>query len=136
MAFVVGKAGDLAVVAYRGDAKTLLAFDLPKRASKKIAGFTIQGKPDGVEAYYLHNSLSFKDPSRHAQLASEPATSSINAPFHKFRWLHVPGSIHQGIDPVYGRYTYDVTPRYFDGNDVLLPLEGALTASVPIVVAP
>jgi hypothetical protein len=48
----VGKKAVVSVKAYQGDAKTLLAFNLPdKGAAKNLAGFTIQCKPDGVPAY-------------------------------------------------------------------------------------
>jgi phosphatidylserine/phosphatidylglycerophosphate/cardiolipin synthase-like enzyme len=123
-------------VAYAGDAKTLLAFDLTKQRAKRLAGFTIECRPQGQQAYYLHNSLRFERPEDHAQDASEPPTSSINAPFHKFRWLHVPGSIHQGLKPFYGPYTYVVTPRYFDDQRSLQPLNPSLSASIDVDVAP
>jgi len=38
----------------------------------------------------------------------------VNAPIHKFRWVHVPGQVHQGGTPAFGEYTYVVTPRYFE----------------------
>jgi hypothetical protein len=83
------------VIAYQGDAKTLLAFNVSKRP-KNLAGFTVQCKPDGKTPYFLFNTLKFKEPARHNQVQTEPGNSSVNAPFHKFRWLHVPGSFHQG----------------------------------------
>src|SRR4029078_6455080 len=55
---------------------------------------------------------------------------------HKFRWLHVPGSVHQGIDPFFGKYTYTVTPRYFDDKGSMLPIDPALGVSVAIDVVP
>src|SRR5258707_185276 len=36
--------GTLSVTAYRGDAKTLLAFNLPRPNTARLAGFTIQAK--------------------------------------------------------------------------------------------
>src|SRR6185312_2004150 len=126
----------LRVVAYRGDAKTLLAFDLSQADATNLAGFTIQAKPPGVAPYYLFNTLRFETPGTHAQVASESPNSSVNAPFHKFRWLHVPGSTHQGVAPVYGQYTYAVTPRYFDAGGSLLPLDPALTGTVEVEVGP
>jgi hypothetical protein len=125
----------LTVVAYAGDAKTLLAFDVPKRRAKNLAGFTIESRPKGREAYYLQNSLRFERPENHAQDAGEPPTSSLNAPFHKFRWLHVPGTVHQGLKPFYGPYTYVVTPRYFDDRRSLQPLDPALSVSIDVDVA-
>lgn len=124
------------VKAYTGDAKTLLAFNLPKSATKDLAGFTIQCEPKGQPPYYLHNTLQFEVPGDHAQDAKEAATSSINAPFHKFNWLHVPGSIHQGTAPFFGPYTYTVVPRYFDGKRSLEPIDPDLGTSVKVDVAP
>src|SRR3954453_18055242 len=126
----------LTVTAYQGDAKTLLAFNLTKARARNLAGFTIECRPDGRDPYYLHNSLRFEHPGLPAQDATEPANSSINAPFHKFRWLHVPGSVHQGLKPFYGTYTYVVTPRYFDDQASMDPLDPALGASVDIEVTP
>lgn len=96
MTMVSDSKGGFSVKAYQGDAKTLLAFNLDKKGAKKLAGFTIECRPDGQPPYYLHNQLQFSRPADHAQDPKEPPNSSINAPIHKFRWLHVPGSVHQG----------------------------------------
>lgn len=127
--------GELTIKAYRGDAKTLLAFDLPRAKAVDLAGFTIQCRPGGQAAYYLHNLLQFEHPGRHAQDAGEPPQSSVNAPIHKFRWIHVPGLVHQGTEPFFGSYTYTVTPRYF-ARGALEPLDPALSASLQIEVGP
>jgi hypothetical protein len=124
----------LSLVAYRGDAKTLLAWDLAEDRRERLAGFTIACKPPGKQQYFLWNRLQFEHPDQHAQDASEPANSSINAPLHKFRWLHVPGSAHQGLEPVMGTYTYTVTPRHFDADGRLLALDAALGTSVDVLV--
>jgi phosphatidylserine/phosphatidylglycerophosphate/cardiolipin synthase-like enzyme len=135
-ASVVVKKGNLSVRAYRGDAKTLLAFNLTKAATRRLAGFTIQYVlPDGT-AHYLLNQLQFQKPADHAQDASLPANSSFNAPIHKFRWLHVPGTGNQGPNPQFGTYKYVVTPRYFDDSQKLTPLDASLSASVSIAVSP
>jgi hypothetical protein len=125
------------VTAYIGDAKTLLAFDISKKTdAKNLAGFTIRVEPKGVAPFFILNSLRFKDPSKHAQDASQPANSSLNAPIHKFRWVHVPGSFHQGTKPFFGPYKYTVTPRFFDGNDSLLPLDQDRSVEVTVDVRP
>ena len=136
MASVRKKMGKFSLKAYRGDTKTLLAFNLDKASAKNLAGFTIQCQPQGQDAYYLHNQLQFKTPADHAQVPAEPANSSINAPIHKFRWIHVPGSVHQGTKPFLGKYKYTVTPRYFDDKKSLLPLDSKLGAFVSIDVIP
>jgi hypothetical protein len=122
--------------AYQGDARTLLAFNLPKAGVKNLAGFTVQIKPDGKKPYYLYNTLRFEKPANHAQVSTESPNSSVNAPIHKFRWVHVPGSVHQGTQPFFGPYTYTVTPRYFDGQDALLPIDEPLSVSVTLDVKP
>ena len=124
----------LSLLAYRGDAKTLLAWDLAEDRREGLAGFTIACRPPGRQEYYLWNQLQFEHPDQHAQDAAEPASSSVNAPFHKFRWLHVPGMDHQGLEPVRGRYAYTVTPRYFDHDGKLLALDATLGTSVEILV--
>src|SRR5512142_3284282 len=136
MTSVRNSKGPFSVTAYRGDAKTLLAFNLDKASAKNLAGFTIECEPDGQPPYYLHNQLQFETPGAHAQDPKEPPNSSINAPIHKFRWVHVPGLIHQGLAPFMGMYTYTVTPRYFDKNQALLPLDPTLSVSVSIDVEP
>ncbi len=122
--------------AYRGDAKTLLAFNLDKSASKNLAGFSVRCEPKGQPAFYLLNELRFETPGAHAQDAAEPANSTLNAPLHKFRWLHVPGNFHQGTTPFYGPYKYTVTPRYFDAHGSLQPLDASLSAAITVDVGP
>jgi Phosphatidylserine/phosphatidylglycerophosphate/cardiolipin synthases and related enzymes len=134
MAPVSARKGKMLLKLYRGDAKTLLAFNFTdKSAAKDFAGFTIQCQPKGQPAFYIFNNLQFERPADHAQDLKVSPRASINAPIHKFRWVHVPGSIHQGIKPFFGNYTYTVTPRYFD-NGKLKPLDPALSASATILV--
>lgn len=126
----------LSVKAYRGDAKTLLAFNLPKAKTKNLAGFTIKVTPQGKDPFFLQNQLRFEDPTKHAQDIKLPPTSSFNAPIHKFRWLHVPGSLQQGIVPFLGPYKYTVTPRYFDNSGSLLPIDDSLGMTIDVEVVP
>ena len=115
--------------------RLLLAFNLDRGNTRtNLAGFTIQVTPPGGQPYYLHNNLRFETPADHAQDPKEPAFSSINAPFHKFRWLHVPGQVHQGLQPAFGNYTYTVTPRHFDANGSLQPLDPNLSVTAKIEV--
>src|SRR5580700_11184694 len=108
---------------YQGDAKTLLAFNLPKNKTTRLAGFTIQCTPEGKSSFYLFNELQFAIPADHAQNTTEPANSSINTPYQLFRWVHVAGSFHQGERVFFGKYTYTVTPRYFDSNNHLTTID-------------
>jgi phosphatidylserine/phosphatidylglycerophosphate/cardiolipin synthase-like enzyme len=127
----------MSVRAHIGDAKTLLAFDLLDTSRlSDLAGFTIWTKPGSGAGYYLWNSFVFETPANHAQDPKERPNSSINAPFHKFRWLHVPGKDHQGRNPFRGTYTYTVTARFFDDNASLEPLDPAWSVSVDVDVVP
>jgi phosphatidylserine/phosphatidylglycerophosphate/cardiolipin synthase-like enzyme len=137
MASISRKKGALSVRAHVGDAKTLLAFNLKtKAATKNLAGFTIQVQAGKATPYYLLNSLQFKTPPDHAQDPTLPANSSFNAPLHKFRWVHFPGSANQGVDPFFGDYVYTVTPRYFDGHGSMLALDTSLSVAVKVRVGP
>ncbi|MDL2403102.1 phospholipase D-like domain-containing protein [Rhizobium mayense] len=134
---VTNENADLSVSAYAGDAKVMLAFDLKTPQSRrKLAGFTIEVTPQGHPSYYLYNNLSFEIPANHAQIATEPVYSTANAPIHKFRWVHVPGLDHQGLNPPFANYSYRVTPRYFDDNQHMLALDDGLGVSVTIPLQP
>jgi hypothetical protein len=135
---VTGTKGAMKLVAHRGDAKTLLAFDVAEGSARaRLAGFTLRITPPGKPPYYLLNDLQFEHPHDHAQDGGDTnPLSSVNAPIHKFRWVHVPGSAHQGLDPAWGDYLYEATPRYFDAAGKMLPLDASLTASVTVAVGP
>lgn len=127
----------LAVNAYVGDAKTLLAFDLVDVAARTgLAGFTIEVHPPRNAPYFVDNKLRLAADPAHAQVAGESPFSSVNAPIHKFRWVHVPGLMHQGGSPEFGAYTYVVTPRYFTAAGALQPLDPSASAAVGVAVGP
>jgi hypothetical protein len=132
---VTGGDATFSVRAYRGDAKTMLAFNLDQTATKDLAGFTVQVQALGHAPYYLYNRLQFETPSDHAQDSHDPPFSTINAPLHKFRWLHVPGTSHQGLKPFFGPYTYTVTPRYFAAGK-MQALDATRSVSVTVDVRP
>lgn len=136
MAFITATKNGFSVKAYQGDAKTLVAWNFAsKKSAEDLAGFTVHCRPKGTTGFYLQNRLQFETPGDHAQDATEPPAASINAPIHKFRWLHVPGGMNQGIQPSFGDYTYTVTPRYFEDRS-LLPMETNLSVSITIEVTP
>ncbi len=135
MACISSIKGHFILNAYRGDRKTLLAFNFDDEgATKRLAGFTIHVTPPGVPGYYLLNDLQFEHPEKHAIDPAEPVNSTLNAPIHKFRWLHVPGSAHQGLEPATGDYVYVVTPRYFDDEESMEPLDPKLSAAFTVLV--
>ena len=132
---VVKGAAGFSVRAFEGDAKTLLAFDMPQELSTNLAGFTIAVEPPGQPAYFIENNLRYATPGEHAQDPAQPANSSVNAPLHKFRWVHVPGAA-TGADPTFGTYAYTVTPRFADGAKKLLPLDPGAGVTSHVSVAP
>lgn len=130
-----GGAG-FSVKVWRGDAKTLLAFNFTNETPvTNLAGFSICVKPGTKNDYYLLNNLTLA-PGNHAKVNQEPANSTANAPIQKFRWLHVPGQFHQDEGVFYGDYTYTITPRYFDAAGLLMAIDATLSVSVDITVAP
>ncbi len=114
---VSAAAGGLSVIAYPGDNMVLLAFSLEEAALTRhagLAGFAITRTPRGGQATPLENRLTFTRPVTAA--TAIPWTSSVEAPFQKFRWLDVPP------DGLATTITYRVTARYFarvGANDLI-----------------
>ena len=129
--------GQLTVNAYPGDAKTLLAFDVVGNGVReRLAGFTIEVRPPGRAPYYADNNLRLAPSAAHAQLHSESPFASVNAPIQGFRWVHVPGLVHQAGTPALGVYVYVVTPRFFSEQDALLPVDSSTAVAVEVEVGP
>jgi len=121
--------------AYRGDAMTLLAFDLDKSLCKNFVGFTIRVKA-GDRDYYLYNRLTFKEAILSAnRINAKEKKSTLYSPIQKFRWVHVPSTEHFLENPWFGDYTYEVTPRFLM-DEILQPVDADLTVSVTIHVGP
>lgn len=96
---------------YRGEGAGLLAFDLdPAKATDDFVGFTVEVKyPGSANWGALHNRLNFEYPD-----GPNPGSfSSREAPFQKFRWIHVPGSMMQG------EFKYKVTAKYMKADGTL-----------------
>jgi phosphatidylserine/phosphatidylglycerophosphate/cardiolipin synthase-like enzyme len=96
-------AGGLTVKLYRGEGACLLAFDLARAiATDDFVGFSIEVKYPGAAKFgALRNRLRFK--------YDTPGTtqfSSLEAPFQKFRWIHVPSEV------MAGKFEYRVTAQY------------------------
>lgn len=131
----VSKKG-VSVYAYKGDAMTLLAFDLDQALTENFVGFTIKVLANN-RAFYIYNRMKF---GKHIQHPKKPksdaaAKSTLYSPIQKFRWIHVPSTIHYIDNPYFGEYTYEVTPRYIE-NGTLLALDKELTVTVAIDVSP
>ena len=108
----------LTVAAYAGDGDVLLAFSLDDSVLKQndLAGFSIQLTPPNGQPAYLMNRLNFSQPvtsQTTPQQQQSQWTTSQNAPFQKFHWVHFPADVGPGP------YTYKVTARYCQGNTLV-----------------
>jgi hypothetical protein len=131
MAVVTKSNGSLTVKAYVGDAKTLLAFNLGKRIPQTSRGSPFDARPP-ASPHTTSLTNSIREASK-SQDATEPPNSTINAPY-TVPLVH-PGSMHQDSSR-FSKYTYTVTPRYFDGNASLLPMNPSKSVTVSVDVLP
>jgi phosphatidylserine/phosphatidylglycerophosphate/cardiolipin synthase-like enzyme len=103
----------LTVAAYAGDGDVLLAFSLDDSVLKQndLAGFSVQCSPPTGQPYYLQNRLNYSQLVTSATAPQQhPWTSSQDAPFQKFHWVHFPP------DVMPGDFKYKVTARYCQGT--------------------
>jgi len=106
----------LTVAAYAGDGDVLLAFSLDDNVLKQndLAGFAIQCTPPTGQPYYLQNRLNFSQKVTSGTVPQQhPWTTSQDAPFQKFHWVHFPP------DVVPGDFKYKVTARYCQGSGLV-----------------
>lgn len=105
--------GGLTLKVFRGEGAGLLAFDLARAdATDDFVGFTVEVKYPGSSDWgVLHNRLHFEYPPSPNRPS---AYSSREAPFQKFRWIHVPSSVREG------EFRYRVTARYMNGDGSLV----------------
>src|SRR4051812_6393082 len=103
----------VSVRAHKGDAMTLLAFDLAPSRLPNFTGFSIRITPGTRSPYYLTNLLTYSPAGRTKNgIARKAAHSTLSAPIKNFRGVHAPATFHQVNAPFYGTYRYEVTPRY------------------------
>lgn len=105
-------AGGLTFKLYRGEGVALLAFDLdPAQATDDFVGFSVEVRyPDSAKWGALKNRLHFDYPP---DVERPRSFRSTEAPFQKFRWIHVPTEVKEG------EFRYRVTARYMDAAGVL-----------------
>jgi phosphatidylserine/phosphatidylglycerophosphate/cardiolipin synthase-like enzyme len=106
----------LTLAAYAGDGDVLLAFSLDDNLLKQnqLAGFSIQVTPPNGQPSYLSNRLSYTQPvTKGTPPQQHPWTTSQDAPFQKFHWVHFP----QDVGP--GQFKYQVTARYCQGTTLV-----------------
>ncbi|MES2594481.1 MAG: phospholipase D-like domain-containing protein [Verrucomicrobiota bacterium] len=92
---------------YRGEGAALLAFDLDAaQATSDFVGFSVEVQyPGSTHWGALKNRLHFDYPPDLDRPRSFPSTE---APFQKFRWIHVPSEVKEG------EFRYRVTARYMN----------------------
>jgi PLD-like domain len=97
---------------YRGEGVALLAFDLdPADATDAFVGFSAEVKYPGFNNFgALRNRLHFDLPPN---LEKPRSFKSTEAPFQKFRWIHVPTQVGGG------EFRYRVTAKYMDASGQL-----------------
>lgn len=113
--------GGLTFKLYRGEGVSLLAFDLDQaEATSEFVGFSVEVQYPGSSHWgALKNRLHFDYPP----VSDQPRSfRSTEAPFQKFRWIHVP------TETPPGEFRYRVTARYLDSS-------GALQAGAQVVNA-
>lgn len=117
----------VSIKAYRGSRMTLLAMNLAEKpADGTFAGFTLSYKSEQGKKRFISNLLNFK--------GKNGVTSSDVSPIQAFKWVHFPGSYSNLERVAVGTYTYEATPRFFDANRELLPLDSSKTAAVDVLV--
>ena len=130
----------VSVRAYKGDAMTLLAFDLIAALKQNLAGFTIRysfKNGNILENPFMYNRLKFPDSFfvNNPGIPVQDRNSTLYSPIQKFNWVHVPNTNINTQLPIFGDYTYEITPRYIVAG-ILQPLRNDLTVKVKINVAP
>lgn len=97
---------------YRGEGAALLAFDLARDlATPDFVGFSIEVRYPGATHWgVLHNRLHFDYPPTPERPRTFPSTE---APFQKFRWIHVPSETPPGL------FRYRVTACYMGADGTL-----------------
>jgi len=106
----------LTLTAYPGDGDILLGYSLDQSVlqNKRLAGFSIQCIPPTGQPYYLLNRLNFSQAVTSSTTPEQRVwTTSDNAPFQKFHWVHFAPDIHPGA------YRYKVTARFWQGTNLV-----------------
>jgi hypothetical protein len=105
---------------------SLLTMDLAQQpAAGTFADFTLEYTGPNSTRRPIKNLLNFAGTDR--------ITSLVDSSFQAFKWVHFPGSYSQNPVP-FGNWDYHATPRFFDVNRKLLPLDAVktVTATIPV----
>src|ERR1039457_1441958 len=84
-----------------------------------------QCTPPTGQPFYLQNRINFTQPVTSSTAPQQhPWTSSQDAPFQKFHWVHFPP------DVVPGDFKYTVTARYCQGSGLVDGPSGEVTVQL------
>ena len=134
----------VSVKAYKGDAMTLLAMNLDKSLIENFTGFTIRvtppSDPGGPERkpFFLFNRFTYDDDvlkKNNIDLKKVQFITTDLFPIQKFRWVHTPATNHNINLMIFGKYVYEITPRYLV-DDMLQPLDHSLTVKFSFDISP
>lgn len=104
----------------------MLTMDLEQLpAAGTFAGFTLAYTGSDGISRNIKNLLNFP--------GTDGVTESDVSPFQTFKWVHFPGSFTTANVGA-GNFDYHATPRFFDANKQLLPLDAGKKVSVTIPV--
>ena len=100
---------------WRGERMCLLGFDV-EVPEADFVGFAIEYKEPGATAFtQLRNRLAFSyDTSPQEAVTGDRLFPSLEAPFQKFRWIHFPEVVKNGL------YTYRATKMHMPLDDKLV----------------
>lgn len=103
---------------WRGEHMCLIGFDVESPPAD-LVGFAIECRFPGTDAFKpLLNRIAFAyDEPTHSAVDGQRKFSSLEAPFQKFRWVHVPHEVEQGTFTYRGRMMHMAN----DGQLVLDP---------------
>ncbi|WIE47523.1 phospholipase D-like domain-containing protein [Pseudomonas sp. GM17] len=89
---------------WRGERMCLIGFDVESPPAD-LVGFAIECRFPGTDVFKpLPNRIAFAyDEPTHSAVDGQRKYSSLEAPFQKFRWVHVPHEVDQGTFTYRGR---------------------------------
>ncbi|AZC37043.1 phospholipase D-like domain-containing protein [Pseudomonas chlororaphis] len=101
---------------WRGERMCLIGFDVESPPAD-LVGFAIECRFPGTDAFKpLPNRIAFAyDQPTHSAVDGQRKYSSLEAPFQKFRWIHVPHEVEQGT------FTYRSRMMHMANDGQLVP---------------
>jgi hypothetical protein len=111
---------------WRGERMCLLGFDVAE-PEDDLVGFAVEFKEPGASDFQpLNNRLAFSyDVPAVVAVTGDRQFSSLEAPLQKFRWIHFPKVVKDGV------YTYRATKMHMP-QDLVLKKGGSITLEISL----